>query len=202
MAKYCKLSDYAKKYGVTYRTAFNRYNAGKLEGAVRDETNHICVPVEYLQGPVSTDVTIYATVASPKEQKQLDEQVQTLTAFCNARGYRVEKVVKEIASSIVDTRPKLNELLRDRNCKHIVVERASNVARFGFEYIQTLLETDQREIEVMNNVDENHEALTKDFVKVIYNICKTIGGKRIPKKTIKSFIDKLILNVEDEDLVD
>ena len=175
MAKYCKLSDYAKKYGVTYRTAFNRYNAGKLEGAIRDETNHICVP---------------------------DEQVQTLTAFCNARGYRVEKVVKEIASSIVDTRPKLTELLRDRNCKHIVVERASNVARFGFEYIQTLLETDQREIEVMNNVDENHEALTKDFVKVIYNICKTIGGKRIPKKTIKAFIDKLILNVEDEDLVD
>ena len=200
--KYCKLSDYAKKFGVTYRTAFNRFNAGKIEGALRDKTGHILVPIEYLQAPVSTDVTVYATVATNSEEdlKRLDEQANMLVKYCNARGYRVEKVVKEISSSIIDSRPKLIDILRDRNCKHIVVERKSNVSRFGFDYIETLLETDQREIEAVNEIDEDKEALVKDFVKVIFSICKALDGKRLPKKTIKAFIDKIILNVEDSDL--
>lgn len=206
MAKqmYCKLSDYAKKYGVTYRTAFNRFNMGKIEGAYKDETGHIRVPIEYLSAPVSTDVTIYATVPSNKEEdlKALEEQVKTLTQFCNSRGYRVDKVVTEICSSITETRPKFNELLRDRNCKHIVVERESSVTRFGFEYLETLLDTDQREIEVMNNIDDDREILTRDFVKVIYNICKTIGGKKLPKKLIRAFIDRLIIDAKDEWLDD
>lgn len=202
MTKYCKLSDYAKKYGVTYRTAFNRYNAGKLEGAFRDETNHICVPIEYLQNSVSNDVTIYATVPSMNDKDMLEEQISTLTAYCNARGYRVDRVVKEIASSIVETRPKLMELLADKSVKHIVVKSPACVARFGFDYIKTLLEADHRELEVMNRIDDNNDAVMSDFIKVIYNVCKNWGGRKIPKKTIKAFIDKIILNVEDDDLID
>lgn len=197
MAKYCKLSDYAKKFGVTYRTAFNRFNAGKLEGAIRDNTGHICVPIEYLQGPVTSDVTIYASVPTshPEDLEALEMQAQRLINFCNARGYHVDRVVKEVASSITETRPKLVEILRDRNIKHIVVEHQSKIARFGYEYIETLLEQDQREIECMNAIDEDREALVDDFVRVIYNICKTLGSKRIPKKNIRQFISKLGLNV-------
>jgi predicted site-specific integrase-resolvase len=33
---YEKLSNYAKRYGVTYRTAWNRYKKGKIEGAIED----------------------------------------------------------------------------------------------------------------------------------------------------------------------
>ena len=69
MAKYCKLSDYAKKYGVTYRTAFNRYNAGKLEGAIRDETNHICVPVEYLKNAMERFKQIYGPFVDISEYR-------------------------------------------------------------------------------------------------------------------------------------
>lgn len=197
MAKYCKLSDYAKKFGVTYRTAFNRFRAGKLEGAIRDNTGHICVPIEYLQGPITSDVTIYASVPTnrPEDLELLELQAQRLVNFCNARGYHVDKVVKEVASSITETRPKLVEILRDRNIKHIVVEHQSKVARFGYEYIETLLEQDQREIECMNAIDEDRESLIDDFVRVIYNVCKTLGSKRIPKKNIRQFITKLGLNV-------
>lgn len=197
MAKYCKLSDYAKKFGVTYRTAFNRFKAGKLEGAFSDNTGHICVPIEYLQGPVSSNVTIYASVPTNKieDMEALELQAQRLVSFCNARGYHVDRVVKEVASSITDIRPKLNEIFKDRNIKHIVVEHKSKIARFGYEYIETLLEVDQREIECMNSIDEDKESLTDDFIRVIYNICKTLGSKRIPKKNIRQFINKLGLNI-------
>ena len=197
MAKYCKLSDYAKKFGVTYRTAFNRFKAGKLEGAFSDNTGHICVPIEYLQGPVSSNVTIYASVSSnkPEDLEALELQAQRLVAFCNARGYHVDKIVKEIASSITEVRPKLNDILKDRNVKLIVVEHKTKVARFGYEYIETLLEQDQREIECMNSIDEDKEALTDDFVRVIYHVCKSLGTKRIPKKNIRQFITKLGINI-------
>ena len=36
-----KLSDYAKKYGITYKTAWNRFKAGKIKGAYKDETEKI-----------------------------------------------------------------------------------------------------------------------------------------------------------------
>ena len=41
-----KLSDYAKKYGITYKTAWNRFKARKIKGAYKDETGHIVVPDE------------------------------------------------------------------------------------------------------------------------------------------------------------
>lgn len=201
--KYCKLSDYAKKYGVTYRTAFNRYNAGKLEGAVRDATGHICVPIEYLNGPISNNVVIYATVNSNKEEdlNRLEEQVKTLTQYCNSRGYHIDKIVREIANSIEGDRPKFTEILKDRNAKHIVIERESSVTRFGFSYISTLLETDQRQIEAMNNFEEEKEPLVADTVRYIYSICKTLGGRRLPKKNIKILINKLCLGI-DVDYID
>lgn len=204
MAKYCKLSDYAKKFGVTYRTAFNRFNAGKLEGAIRDNTGHICVPIEYLQGPISSDVTIYASVSGnkPEDLEALEAQAQTLVAFCNSRGYHVDRVVKEVASSITETRPKLNEILKDRNIKHIVVEHKNRLARFGYEYIETLLEQDQREIEAMNSIAEDKEELLNDFVRVIYSVCKTLGTKRVPKKNIRQLVTKLGLNANIDELED
>ena len=38
---YIKLSDYAKKFGITYRTAWNRYKRGKFPDAIKDETGHV-----------------------------------------------------------------------------------------------------------------------------------------------------------------
>jgi hypothetical protein len=40
--------------------------------------------------------------------------------------------------------------------------------------------------------------LIRDYVKVVFEMCKQIGTKRIPKKTIKRFIDSLLLNDPDD----
>lgn len=39
-----KLSGYAKKLGVTYRTAWNHFKAGKIEGAFQLPTGTVIVP--------------------------------------------------------------------------------------------------------------------------------------------------------------
>ena len=194
--QYCKLSDYAKKYGVTYRTAFNRFNAGKLPGAVKDAAGHICVPIEYLYGPISTDITIYATAISMKDEDSdaMEQQINDMKRFCAARGWRVVKVVKEISSSITEERPRLLGLLADTTCKHIVVANKNTVGRFAFDYINTLLQAQQRQITPIAEAAEDREELIRDYVKVIFEMCKVIGTRRIPKKTIKKFIDSLLLD--------
>ena len=37
MRKYIQLRDYAKNHSVTYRTAWNRFNAGKIPNSFKDE---------------------------------------------------------------------------------------------------------------------------------------------------------------------
>ena len=202
--KYCKLSDYAKKYGVTYRTAYNRFNQGKIEGAYMDDTGHICVPVEYIHNSITNVVTIYATVPMKSDggEEELENQVRILSAYCNAKGYRITKVVREYAMNIMEERPKLNELLEDRNCKHIVVATKNSISRFDFEQIRLLLENDHREIEVMNNTGESREELIKTLANVIYIICRDIRGRRLPKRNIYGLIDRFILSNEDPNEAD
>jgi len=36
-----KLSEYAQRNGIKYRAAWNRFKAGKNEGAYRDESGHV-----------------------------------------------------------------------------------------------------------------------------------------------------------------
>ena len=52
--------------------------------------------------------------------------------YCAAKGYRVSAVVKEVGSSVNDTRPKLLKLLTDQTVSLIVVEHKERLTRFGF----------------------------------------------------------------------
>jgi len=55
-------------------------------------------------------------------------------------------VVKEIASGVNDSRPNLLALLKDRQATRIVFERKDRLSRFGFRYLETLLEIQGRTI--------------------------------------------------------
>ena len=49
-------------------------------------------------------------------------------------------VVKEIAAGVNDSRPQFLALLRDPTMSTIVVEHTDRATRFGFRYLETLLE--------------------------------------------------------------
>lgn len=39
-----KLSEYSKLHSVTYRTAWNRFKAGKIKDSYLDESGHVVIP--------------------------------------------------------------------------------------------------------------------------------------------------------------
>jgi len=100
-----------------------------------------------------------------------------LQTFAIAKGYRVDKIVMEIASGLNDTRPKLTALLRDTNIGVIVVEHRERLTRFGFNYIVELLAVQGRSIEVIFP-NETNDDLVADFIAVITSMCARLYGRR------------------------
>lgn len=152
---YIKLSKWAKENNVTYRTAWNYFNKGLLQGKKLD-TGTILVRVEEQKEPTG-NTAVYSRVSSSENKSNLDSQAQRLVEYCTCRGYKVSKVIKEVGSGLNDKRPKLEALLLDKSITRIVVEHKDRLSRFGTNYIQKLLESEGRTIEVVNEVDTDEQ---------------------------------------------
>jgi putative resolvase len=175
-----KLSTYAKQQGISYKTAWRWYKAGMLD-AYKTETGTVIVR-DAQHAPSSTGrIALYARVSSRGQQEDLDRQLARLKDYAAARGYQVAKEVTEIASGLNEKRPKLEKLLADTSIGTIVVENRDRLTRFGTHYIETLLETQGRHIEMIFSGDTGDE-LVDDFVAIITSMAARIYGRRQSKR--------------------
>ena len=184
-----KLSDYARQHGVQYRTAWNRYKAGKIPGAYMDETNHVVVPIIPLKTLGKT--AIYARVSSNKQKEDLERQVQRLTEFTIARGLTIETIVKEIASGVNDERPKLTKLLKDNTWDTLVIEHRDRLTRVGYNWFKLFLNQQGKEIVVANNATEENTDLMDDFLSIIYSFAARLYGLRSARSKTKRIANHL-----------
>ena len=175
-----KLSDYAKKLGIKYKTAWLWYSQGKIEG-YKTKTGTIIV-TEFDEKELPTEVVIYARVSSHEMKDNLDRQAERLANYCAAKGWRVSKVVKEIGSGVNDNRKQLTKLLEDTGIKVIVVEHRDRLTRFGFNYIEKLLESQNRRIEVINLANNSKDELMEDLTSIIYSFSARMYGQRRAKR--------------------
>ena len=66
--------------------------------------------------------------------------------------------------------------------------------RFGFRYIETLLELQGRRIEVVNLADNGTEDLLQDLVAIIYSFCVRLYGQRRAKRKTEKITQALESN--------
>ena len=187
-----KLNDYAAQQGISYRTAWRWWKLGKLPGHQMD-TGTILVDVEP-PGPTvpkATRVAIYARVSSAENKPNLDSQAERLVAYCAAKGYQEALVVKEIGSGVNDARPKLLALLEDPSIGLIVVEHKDRAARFGFRYLDTLLRSQGRAMEVVNLAENGQEDLLPDLTAILYSFTARLYGQRRAKRKTETIIRAL-----------
>ena len=184
-----KISRYAALHGVTYRTVWNWIGQGRLK-TEKDDTGHTWI-IDDAGVERTKTYAVYARVSSSEDKKNLETQAERLISFCNARGYKVKKVVKEIGSGLNDQRPKLEKLLLDKEIDVIVVEHKNRLARFGLNYIQKLLSLQGREIEIVNEVEGEREDLMQDFISIITSFCAKLYGKKRTKRMTEKLVKKL-----------
>jgi putative resolvase len=186
-----KLSDYAKQQGVRYETAWRWFRDGKIQGRrVGAHTILIDEPARS-PSPVKAATVVYTRVSSAENKANLDSQAERLVAYCAARGYQVSKVVKEIGSGVNDNRPKFLALLADPNVGRIVIEHKDRGTRFGFRSIETLLTAYGREIEVVNQAENETEDLLTDLTSIIYSFCARLYGQRRAKRKTERIVQEL-----------
>ena len=186
-----KLKDYARQQGVSYRTAWRWWKAGKLPGHQMDTGTILIEPEAMPVGASSQRVAIYARVSSAENKSNLDSQAERLAAYYAARGYQVAKVVKEVGSGVNDGRPKLLALLEDQGIGLIVVEHKDRLTRFGLRYLDILLKTQGRAIEVVNQVENGTEDLLADLTAIVSSFCARLYGQRRAKRKTEAIVREL-----------
>jgi len=187
-----KLIDYARLQGISYRTAWRWYKAGKIAGQQMDTgTILVTEPVGVREAPATAKVAVYTRVSSSENKANLDSQAERLVAYCTVRGYQVSRVVKEIGSGVNDNRPKFLALLADPSIGRIVIEHKDRGTRFGFRYIETWLKTYGREIEVVNQAQNSTEDLLADLSSIVYSFCARLYGQRRAKRKTEKIVQEL-----------
>jgi len=188
-----KLSVYARSLGVSYRTAWRWFKAGKVAGFQADTGTIIVTEpiVETVPATANQKTVIYTRVSAAENKDNLEGQAKRLMDYCAAKGYQVAAVVKEIGSGVNDTRPKLLKLLTDPTVGQIVVEHKDRLTRFGFNYIEQLLAMQGRKIEVINLAENGKEDLIQDFVSIVTSFCARLYGQRCSKRKTERIIAEL-----------
>ena len=189
-----KLSEYAKKLGICYKTAWNWYKAGKIEGAYSAKTGTIIVP----DNPVKTDygVILYARTSSSQNKKLIENQVERLKNYAAVKGYKIKQIIKEFGSGLNDERKQLTKILTEDKFDKIIVENKDRLTRFGFNWIQLLT---KNRIEVINESKEKDEDLTKDLISIIHCFSARIYGLR-RSQNLKKKIENDLKELEENDI--
>lgn len=185
-SSFIKLSEYAIRHGVGYKTAWRWFHQGKIQGAFKKDTGTIYVPVDQNKEPTkSTSVVVYCRVSNANRRSELQYQVDRCLSYCAAKGYTVDAVYKEVASGMNDSRKQLWNAL-DSKSGIIVVENKDRLTRFGFNYLQRLLKRQNTEVEVINNESHDEQDLMKDLVSVITSFCCRLYGLRRTKNKVNA----------------
>lgn len=189
-----KLNEYAKQIGVSYRTAWRWWKLGTIKGFQRPSGTIVVTENLIELKDKVCNVAIYARVSSSENKSNLDTQCKRLQEYCSAKGYQVIEVIKEIGSGVNDNRRLLSKLLKNKSLDIIVVEHKDRLTRFGFNYINELLEIQGRSIEVVNLVDDKKEDLIQDFVSIITSFCSRLYGQRRCKRKTEKIIAEIKSN--------
>lgn len=179
-----KLSDYAKSKGVSYRTAWRMWKRGELKATqLPSGTVIVDNSTPNIQG-----VVIYARVSSAENKSNLESQAERLTRYCEAKGYQITGIVKEVGSGVNDNRKKLIKLLNEDDYHLIVIEHKDRLTRVGFNYLKVLLNKQGKDIEVVNLAEEEGSDIMQDFISIITSFCARIYGLRRRKRKTECLI--------------
>lgn len=186
-----KLSEYARKNNISYRTAHRHWKLGLIRGKQLPTGTIVVENQDEPQPPFCQSTVLYARVSNAENKINLEAQLSRLRNYASAKGYTIVREVKEIGSGLNDKRPLLENVLQSDNWMVLVAEDKDRVARFGLNYLSILLQKEGKRIEIINEANEPQEDLMQDFVSIITSFTARLYGLRRSKRKTELIISQL-----------
>ncbi|WP_217165019.1 IS607 family transposase [Streptomyces sp. AC512_CC834] len=174
-----KLSEWARRQGVSYQTAWRWVKDGKMPVPVRQAPSGTWLVDEVAVQP-SGRVVAYCRVSSADQKADLERQAARVVSGANGLGLAVAEVVAEAGSGLNGRRRRLHRVLSDPQAAVIVVEHRDRLARFGVEHLEAVLSASGRRLVVLDPT-ETADDLVRDITEVLTSMCARLYGRRAAK---------------------
>lgn len=190
-----KPKDFAELLNVSVKT-LQRWDREGILIAKRTPTNRRYYTYDqYLQFKgIQTendirDTVIYARVSTRNQKDDLQNQVEFLKQFCNAKGIIVNQCVEDFGSGLNYNRKKWNKLLDEvmaNKIKTIVISNKDRFIRFGYDWFEKFCEKFNTKIIIVNNETlSSNEELVQDIISILHVFSCRLYGLRKYKNQIK-----------------
>lgn len=189
-----KLSEYAKRLGISRQQAYSMYKHGTLPHPAQKISERIIivdVPDDFGLGSTEKSRNIaYIRVSSSKQSESLAHQKLRVLEYCAKNGIKVDEIVEEISSGMNGKRTKLNKILKNPQNTTIIVEHRERLSRINFEMIESALSAQNRKIIVIDN-NEVEDDLVRDITEVLTSFCARFYGQRSAKLKAQKIIKEV-----------
>jgi len=191
-----KPKEFCSLIGISYQTFKRWVREGRIP-VVRTPTGRIRVPYSVVEHMLKEQTkvgevgefkaVIYARVSSSDQRSDLERQIQYLTQYCSAKGYRVVDVLSDVASGLNTERRGLLKLFNyvvNRQIDVVVVTYRDRLTRFGFEYLEYFFKQYGVKIEVVYGEEprDAYQELVEDLIAIVTSFAGKLYGLRSHKK--------------------
>ena len=196
-----------KRLGIHYVTLKRWIYSGRIH-AVRTPTGRWMIPESEIERIVSgkektkeVKAVIYARVSSSDQKSDLERQIQYLTQYCSAKGYKVVDVLSDIASGLKANRRgllKLFDYVVNRQVDVVAITYRDRLTRFGFEYLEYFFRQYGVRIEVVYGEEpkDAYQELVEDLIAIVTSFAGKLYGFRSHRKKLVEGFKKLLEEVE------
>lgn len=184
------IKEAAEFLGVSTETLRRWEKAGKLisyrtDGGHRRYEQTDLIKLKSFENQENKITIGYCRVSSSDQKADLERQIQNVSDFCIANGYKF-KIISDLGSGLNYNKKGLKELIElicSNTVDRIVINYKDRLIRFGFEMIEHLCSIYNVKIDIINATDDKtyEEELVEDVLSVITVFSARLYGSRSHK---------------------
>lgn len=182
------IKQLCEELNISSRTAKYHIAAGKYPTAFKTPTGQWRIPQEEinkLKKPTNTAI-IYARISGTKD-RNIQDQINRIKQ--HFQEYQIQQTFQDIASGLNENRKGLHKMIDyaiTNNIKYILIENKDRLTRFGYRYIEKLLNYNNIQILTSQQNDIKEDYII-DLIDIMTSFCARIYGKRSSRnKTLKA----------------
>ena len=143
----------------------------------------------FLNKDIGRNTVIYARVSTPKQKKDLENQIDLLKNFCFQNGWQINSIYQDVASGISFEKRKdffqmLDQIFLNK-VEKVVISYKDRISRVGFELFYHLFKKFGTEIVIMSEVGSvklDSQEIFEEIVAMLHCYSMKLYTKRRKQK--------------------